>query len=324
VFEAGRDVLQLGPARRTQLGWGDHAAPLDHVRLSTSRPLPLAGVDGDTLRGSILYVVGRLRSPQTFAGPLLTIARAQVDVHDQVEIGMMQLLQLGGEGSPGFGAWDFILEHVRRRNLSAAEGDTSNRRIGFDVSARIAALANARIYYQVVFEDWRKRFHDAVRFDADHLIGFELAARADSGLVVELSTTGVRSQEHIPRITGFTNAGLVAGHPLGPDATSFYVRGHFKIGPASVWPWIEIGRLSSDTYTFVPHGPISLTTRGPREDRYRIGLPVVMQWAHGLRGSFEATYERVLTAEFVPGRTANNAGVSLSLVWDLGDRALLR
>src|SRR6185503_16675297 len=39
--EIGRDVLVLGPTSQTQVGWGSNAPPLDHVRLSTARPLAL-------------------------------------------------------------------------------------------------------------------------------------------------------------------------------------------------------------------------------------------------------------------------------------------
>src|SRR5436190_2119598 len=92
-FEVGRDVLILGPRSRTQLGWGDHAPALDHLRLSTSEPLRLH----DKLRGNALYAVARLRDPQTFPGSLLTVARVQLDVADCLEMGLQQLLTLGGE-----------------------------------------------------------------------------------------------------------------------------------------------------------------------------------------------------------------------------------
>ena len=48
AFELGRDVLVLGPRSRTQLGWGDHAAALDQVRVATAEPFPLS----EKLRGN--------------------------------------------------------------------------------------------------------------------------------------------------------------------------------------------------------------------------------------------------------------------------------
>ena len=84
--EVGRDVLVLGPSSHTQLGWGENAPPLDHVRLSTVRPLAIT----DDLRGSLFYAIGRLRDPQTFPGNLVTIARGQLDIAGTIELGMMQ------------------------------------------------------------------------------------------------------------------------------------------------------------------------------------------------------------------------------------------
>lgn len=89
--EVGRDVIVLGPSARTSLGWGDHAPPLDHVRLSTSQPFELTS----SLRGSLIYILGRMRDPQTFPGNLVSIGRGQLDIGDDVDGGVMQMLQLG-------------------------------------------------------------------------------------------------------------------------------------------------------------------------------------------------------------------------------------
>src|SRR5216684_4169141 len=66
AFEVGRDVQVLGPAARSALMLSDHAAPLDHVRISTARPLNLIGENGSILRLSLRYFVGVLRDPQRF------------------------------------------------------------------------------------------------------------------------------------------------------------------------------------------------------------------------------------------------------------------
>jgi hypothetical protein len=317
-LEVGRDVLVLGPSRRTQLAWGDNAPPIDQLRLSTARPLDLAGVNGSALRGSLTYLLGRLRAPQTYPGNFVSITRGQLDILDSFELGMSQLLQLGGDGAPSFGVWDFVLEHLRRRDASASATDSSNRRISFDVSARIAAFAGARFYYELVFEDWRKHFADALRFDADHLAGVELAAIGPGrkhGLVIELQTTGVRSQEHTPRITGFTNAGYVVGSPLGPDATSLFAGGRIELGEVTLSPWLEIARLSSDTYTFVVDGPISLATKGVTEGRYRAATRLRVLLRPGLAVEGEALVEHVANAAFVRGATRENFGITSSLVW---------
>ena len=305
--ELGRDVIVLGPSSRTQLGWGTNAPPLDHARVST-RALAIS----DDVSGSLLYLVGRLRDPQTYPGNLVTIARGQLDIAGTYSIGMMQQLQLAGEGAPGFDAWDFIREHITRRDPSATATDSSNRRIGFDLSARIAGLHDARLYYQLVFEDWRKQFIDAVRYDADHLFGADVARH---GFTFEIMKTGVRSEEHTPRITGFTNAGRVVGAPLGPDAISAFVSERLDLSWGTVMPWLEYARLSSDTFLFVGFGGIFRMTEGPAERRYRGGVNLLLPIRPDLRVELDGVYERVTSFAFDPADARTNVGATASLVW---------
>ncbi len=309
--EVGRDVIVLGPSARTSLGWGDHAPPLDHIRLSTSEPFELTS----SLKASFVYVLGRLRAPQTFDGNLVSIGRGQIDIGDHVEVGMMQLLQLLGEGATTLGLVDFIAEHVRRGDPSASASDSSNRRVGFDLSIRSPAFDGARFYYALVFEDWRDRIHHALRHDADHLVGIELASLGAHALVVEIQQTGVRSQEHTPRVTGLTNAGRVAGSPLGPDARSFYAGGRIAIGRSTLVPWLEIARLSSDTYSFIVDGPISRATRGTSELRFRAGTRLRRPLVRDLSIEVDAWFEHVERFDFETGARRENVGLSISAVW---------
>ena len=291
--KVGRDVLVLGPGR-TQVGWGDNAVPLDQVR-----------VDARAGAASGTYVLGRLRAPQTYPGALVSIVRGQLDFRS-VSIGATQLLQLDGDGAPGFGLVDFILEHFRRRDASAGPTDSSNRRVGADVTWRIAGFGGARLYYEIMFEDWRKHFADALRYDADHVVGF-----ANDDVLVEWQKTGVRSQEHSPRVTGFTNAGRVVGSPLGPDAQSVYAgaqRGRVR-------PWGEVVRFSSDTYTFVVDGPILHETRGAAEWRFRLGGATEVPLRPGLVVDARAWVEHVEHLGFVVGARRENVGLVASLVW---------
>jgi len=82
ALEVGRDVQVLGPAARSALMVSDNAAPLDHVRISTARPLDLIGDNGSILRLNLRYFVARLRDPQRYHGTLLTGARAQLDLFE--------------------------------------------------------------------------------------------------------------------------------------------------------------------------------------------------------------------------------------------------
>jgi len=291
--KVGRDVLVLGPGR-TQVGWGDNAVPLDQVRIDAR-----AGAASGT------YVLGRLRDPQTYPGALVSIARGQLEL-GSVSVGAMQLLQLAGDGAPGFGLVDFILEHFRRRDASAQASDSSNRRVGADVTWRIAGFCGARLYYEIMFEDWRKHFADALRYDADHVVGF-----ANRDVLVEWQKTGVRSQEHTPRVTGFTNAARVVGSPLGPDAQSLYAGAQRGL----VRPWAEVVRFSSDDYTFVVDGPIVHETRGVAEWRFRLAAATEVPIRPGLVADGRVWVEHVEHLGFVVGQRRENVGLIASLVW---------
>ncbi len=306
--EIGRDVLVVGPRSRTQLGWGDHAAALDHVRLSTSEPFPLT----DSLRGNVLYAVARLRDPQRYDGGLLTISRVQLDIVDRVEVGVQQLLMLGGEGAPAIGGpIDFVLEHLRRRDLTATETDSSNRRFGGDVAWTIPEL-RARVYYQLMFEDIRRKYlFDAVKHDADHLWGVETLY-----VTAEYQRTGVRSHEHSARITGLTNAGRIGGSPLGQDASSLFIRGRIALPKAViVYPWFEFATLRADDYSFVDYGPITHVDSGPSESRTRVGVNARVKLPHGLWLEPQGLVEYVDQFGFQRGTERWNARLAVDLVW---------
>jgi hypothetical protein len=304
--EVGRDELALGPAAHTRLGWSTNPPPLDQLRLSGVRPLALA----PQLHVNAVYVLGRLAAPQTDPGDLVSITRAELDIAGRLELGMMQLLQLGGDGAPGFGVWDFVLEHVRRRDPTASASDSSNRRVGLDVAARIDGFGGARITYQLIFEDLRKHFADAVRYDADHALGFETR-----WLAVEWRHTGARSYEHMPRVTGFTSGGRIAGDPLGPAAHAVFAGARIPVPRGLVMPWAEVAALASDSYEFIAEGPIVKTAAGPSELRLRLGARARIAIDDRLELEPEAAVEGVERAAYVAGARRVNAVVRAVIAW---------
>jgi hypothetical protein len=308
--KVGRDAIVLGPSARTQLSWGDNSPPIDHVAVGTAKPIPF----GSHVGATGFYAIGELRGPQTYRHSLATIGRGELHITKSVDLGIVHLLEVEGEGAPDLGIWDFIAEHFRRKDLTATETDTSNRRFGGDVSVRISSLS-ARAYYVIVFEDIRKaRWMDALRYDADHLFGIE-HARPGLTVVAEYQQTGFRSQTHTPRETGFTNGGYPVGSPLGPDASSEYVSARFTRKRWSLAPWFEHAQIRDDEYIQVTHGPISQYTRGHREFRDRIGVDSRIGLAKDVWAELELRYEHVTNFAFVPGDTRNNVGVTASIVW---------
>jgi hypothetical protein len=314
--ELGRDTIAIGPRGRTQLAWGDHPTAVDQVRIATNRPIELSRV----LAGNFFYAVGRVRAPQTFPGTLVTISRVQLDIANRLELGAVQLLQLGGKGAAEFGPIDFVLEHINRRDSSGTMTDSSNRRFGGDISFDVPALLGSRFYYSLVFEDIRrKRWPDAIRYDADHLVGVDLAAiRTLLGFVgatIEYQQNGLRSQEHGLRTTGFTHGERAVGTPLGPDTMSLYLAGRVPLSLCTLMPWIEYATLSSDTYSFTIDGPIDPATQGLTERRRRLGARAVVEFDHGIDVEAVGTYEHVSNFGFEAGVTRNNVGLVLRAIW---------
>src|SRR5262249_25208334 len=124
-----------------------------------------------------------------------------------------------------------------------------------------------------------------------------------------------RSQEHVPRVTGFTNAGYVVGAPLGPDAQSFYIGGRIAFASFALYPWLELARLSSDTYEFIIDGPITRTSVGEDEGRYPVGTRARVSLRTNLWLEAEALFEHVDDFAFRSGDTRNHGGASASIVW---------
>lgn len=166
----GRNVILIGPGRHTQLLWGDHASPLDQLALKIREfRVPSVPV---TIGGA--YILGRLAAPQRFNNTLVTLSRAYVNIADRLCLGLSNLLELGGEGAPQLGFWQFAEEHVHRTGPAETEG-VSNRRVGVDMTLSLPPLRST-FYSEIVFEDSRRQFGSALAYDTDYLLGWATSA----------------------------------------------------------------------------------------------------------------------------------------------------
>jgi hypothetical protein len=315
LLQIGRDALALGPSVRAAEMVSGNAVPQDGIRAQLH---PVALPFAPWLRVSVFYFLDRLRGPQTFRGTLLDCTRAQLDFANRVQLGGSRLLQLGGDGAPDFGGlWGFVGEHFGR----VAENATSNpenNRLSFDLSVRFPELRGARVYYEIAFEDTRKRFFNMLKYDADHLIGVEVRAVRLGGwrrLFVELQHTGWVSQEHSLFTTGMTNGGRTLGSALGPDGTSLWVRADIEIAGVLVSPWAEWLRFISDRYDSDQERGVFVTAVGPIEHRQRLGADLRVEMTPNWRLLAGLFGERVGNADLVEGATKLNAGLRAALTY---------
>ena len=305
-------MLALGPGVHTQLIWGDNPAPFDQVRIQTVHPIKIPRIP---VTVSALYAFGVLRDPQTFHHTQVSLARLEVAIADQLEIGAQQLLQLNGDGARQYDFLDFIAENFTRRDPEAV---TSNRRASLDASYTNKWARGLRLYYELAFEDFRKHLVDMFLYDCDHLVGIELPAITKDGhygFVVELQHNGPFSQVHTYFTSGMTNAGRVVGAPLGPDSWSLYASARIDVRRLAIWPWLEWARMSSDHYDAIEFGPVDVISHGPAETRIRIGARGRLMLGQRLWIELSALYEHVDTFAFVPGSSRNNGGAQAGLVW---------
>jgi hypothetical protein len=316
LLQIGRDALALGPAVRAGLVISRNAAPQDGIRAVLK---PVALPFAPDVRISLLYFLDRLRDPQRFHGTLLDCTRAQLDFWNRVQLGGSRLLQIGGDGAPYYGGFTgFILEHFGRTREGVAQGTAENNRLSFDLAIRVPELRGARLYYEIAFEDTRKAFWNSLRYDADHLVGIELAELklgAWRRLFIELEHTGWVSQEHSVFNTGMTNAGRTLGSALGPDGTSLWLSADFEAGRVVLSPWVEWLRFSGDRYDSNETRGVFVTAVGPIEHRQRLGADAQVTLTQSLAFSGGVFGERIGNADLVNGSTKYSAGLRASLTW---------
>lgn len=311
LFQVGRDALALGPSTRG-LMVSEQAVPQDGIRAQLH---PVALPFAPEVRLSLFYFLDRLRPPQRFTGTLLDGARAQLDFGNRFQLGGSRLLQLGGQGAPPFGGLEgFVLEHFGRED----GGDAENNRLSFDASLHIPELRSARLYYELALEDTRKKIFNSLQYDADHLVGIEVRALWLGRLrrvFAEFQHTGWVSQEHGVFTTGMTNGGRTFGSPLGPDATSVWVRGDIDLGNFLVSPWTEWIRFISDAYGSDEARGVFVTSVGPMEHRERVGADVQAQLSARWALLASVFGERVGNVDLVIGATRINAGFRAALTF---------
>jgi hypothetical protein len=311
AFQVGRDALTFGPAVRSSLTVSANAAPQDGLRAEL---MPVSIAHG--VRLSLLYFIDRLREPQRFHHTLLDCARAELDFAGRVQVGGARLLELGGEGAPDYGGFEgFVLEHFGRTR----EG-VENNRLSFDLSIRLPELWGGRVYYQIAFEDTRKQFFNSLHYDADHLIGFELAG-LDTGWLKRFNFEAVRtgwvSQEHGIFTAGMTNAARAFGPALGPDGASLWARAELHARPLVLSPWIEWLRFLSDRYGSDERTGVFVTAKGEIEHRQRLGADVETRLERRVLLTMTIFAERIGNAEFVTGATKLGFGARASLMLTL-------
>jgi hypothetical protein len=196
----------------------------------------------------------------------------------------------------------------------SALGFASNR-LAADVALTVPSARGLRVVYQIATEDLRDELGSMLRRDADHVISVQVDRVAPAvGLLVELTRTGVRSHEHQLFTTGTTNAGRIAGVPLGPSSTAAFVGVNARVGPLELDPWLELVSQPGDLFRFGT-GPIVRTEDLPDEGRIRGGIDAALAPATNLRGEVRMLAERVTTSDFVPGRTRWNAALEIAVVW---------
>jgi len=313
ALQAGRDVLAIGPSVRAGLMVSRNAAPQDGFRVQL-RPIALPGVPATKI--SFFYFLDRLREPQRFEGTVADLARAQLDFADRVQLGGSRMLQIGGRGAPDYGGFTgFIKEHFGR----GGSGVEENNRLSFDLSVRLPELRGTRVYYEVAFEDTRKKFFfNSIQYDADHLVGVEMRAVRLGPLrriFLELTHTGWVSQEHSTFTSGMTNAGRTLGSALGPDGASLWVKADLQVGTALFSPWAEWLRFVSDRYATDEEHGVFVTASGQLEHRQRIGADLQLPIAGIVLFSAGAFGERIGNADLITGQTKYGAGLRAALIF---------
>lgn len=317
AIEIGRDGVSWSRPGEPGLALSTDGPPLDMVRLSTDRPLPLH-VLGDT---EFSLFVADLGPRQSHAHAKLFGLRMEAHPTAALAIGASMLNKQMGEGAPTASTWERIRDLSLFWDLFRGDNQDrfSDKMVGLDWRLTVPSARGLALFGEGVLTDFdRNRIGEVLNLDGGYRIGMSLSRLGASqrhGFLVQAQRLGPLVYRHHQFTSGMAVDGYLQGSALGPGSAS--IEAHYEYNAASSgWQAGVAGTLerrSVDPY-LVRYTPVKDIYRAgdlPDEHRGRIEFDLV-RWLDRGRGgvSVDAGIERVTNFDYVGGASRTDVAAS--------------
>lgn len=325
-IEIGRDELIWGQGAFGGLFLSNNARPFDLIKLSNPSPARLPWVFKHLGYWRYTFFVANLGPEREFPYSWLTGAKLNLRPLRFFELGIEQILVLGGEGGPGpLTVGNVISEFFGVRPGNINEVNLSNRAIGFDGRFLLPFLRNSQLYLELHFEDSESSpaflFTNLASYQAGlYVPRLDLAGK--KGLRLEYVHGSPFTYKHGSFDTGMALNRRLWGQELGPQGDGLYVTWTNMLSPDLLMSMsFHYERRDSDRLRQLQdpdntNRRLEVVEASPEEHRIRLMAAASWSIKPWLRLEPELGYEYVENFNFVSGTSQNNimAGFRLSLL----------
>ncbi|HSA59665.1 MAG TPA: capsule assembly Wzi family protein, partial [bacterium] len=326
---AGRDSIEWGQGEFGGILLSNNARPLDMIKVSNPSPSILPWIF--RYIGPIRYTLfaANLGPEREFPHSFLTGFKVNLKPVSFFEVGLSQLVMMGGDGSPSLSFGRAVSEFFGFRGNTRGVENVANRETGFDFRFYLPFLRNTQLYWELQFEDV---YHDRTFMITDlanHQAGIYIPRLNNEGtmaLRLEYRHGSPYFYRHGTFRTGMALNGRLWGDELGPQADGAYVT--FTHDPSErlrlTWNF-RYERRDGDVLLELldPDGGnrrLTVVTPAPAEHRIAAhirGDYLVRPLNPKIRLRLELGYERILSFNFVQGDGRNGFLTGASARFDL-------
>lgn len=321
--EVGRDSINWGASPRGSLGFTMDPRPLDFIKLSGASPFHFPFFFRNLGLFQMSLVVANLGPDYLpFKNPFLVAYKISSQAMPEFEMGISQLMLIGGSPSPsgsfGQGVLDFF-------NVAENENRV-NRAYNLEFIGRIPQLRNSQIYAEISFGDFTSNMKTLWGDNTSYLIGMyvpRLTFRGNANLRIEYRRLAKRYSRSQLYTDGMTENSLLIGDPLGPDSQGILALFEYEVTPHNqVDASVEWQSRNSDTYTYQGTDLIKVSN-GNTENRvlYRFGLRHLFN--NRFVGHIGFGLEQVYDAGFITGNDQFNWMGEVGIRFYMDDEAQL-
>lgn len=322
----GRDSIEWGQGEYGGILLSNNARPLDMIKISNPSPTFLPWVFRYLGPFRYTFFVANLGPEREFPYSFLTGAKFSIKPTSFLELGIDQLLMLGGDGAPGpLTPGNVLQEFFGMRVGDVNAVNLTNREMGFDMRLTFSGLRNSQLYLDAQIEDFSSVLFMMLH-TTSYQAGFYIPRLSNDGrfsLRLEYRHGSPYFSRHAPFTTGMALNRRILGDELGPQADGGYAQLYFDPNQNTSFKFgVAYERRDGDvlTQTFKPNGDrdtIVTSVPVPAEERIRWGVSVAHHLSKRVRLSSDFSHEFIHNYNFSSGDNKNGFLLGASVRFDL-------